>query len=428
MATENGSIRPWSLKPDRLGRRSLMGLGAGSLLAALYIGTGDISIATSMGAAYGYSLWWTYFVLGLAAWALVDMSTRYFLATGKTPMTVFKEIHPVFSAYMVVTVVVCALFGSYSQWNAAALVITGLFPSVPLEVGGLTAAGCAALFLYFGLYKRLELVFLMILGLLIISFTAAAIMAGADWSGAVSGLIPRPAGPGWGALFMANAGSLINAWLILLYPYTMIEKGLYSPHLKERVNILHRARIDYGWGILAAAVVALPIMAAASSVARPFGIIPRSYMDLSVLLEPLAGSWSVYLFLGGLFAAAWTSGVAWWLGGAYALLDIYNLPIKLDSRPTRAIIALFLLPSAGLILLHLNPIYQIIVFSAFLAIVFPVVGLALLYRISWKDMGYFRWTLKNPRGVLTLLVDLFAVGLAAYIGWVRIGAFLGITM
>jgi Mn2+/Fe2+ NRAMP family transporter len=405
--------------------RAFVSLGAGSVIASFYIGTGDITIGSNMGALFGFKLWWTYFVLGIAGWALIDMSVRYFLQFGQTPMTIFKDIHPALSLYMFVAIIVCSTFGAYNQWAACAMVVSGFFPSVPIEVGGALAALAGLMFLVLGAYKRLEIAFAAGLGVLIVCFFASALMTGIDVREAAAGLIPQAPGPGWEASFSQNAGSMINAWLILIYPYTMLERGWFSRSLQGKVNILHRARVDYAWGILAAGLVALPIMAAASAVARPFGIVPRSYMDLSILLEPLAGPWSTYLFLGGLFIAAWTAGVGWWLCGAYALLDIFNLPIKLDSRPMRNLLILFFVPSTLLLVLRVNPVYQMLIFSAFLALVFPVIGLAMLYRITRKDMGYFRWSWNSPQGIALIAVDLFAIALSVYagvyLGWVRFG-------
>lgn len=413
-------VIPWSLKPKRLGWRAVFALGAGSVIASFYIGTGDVSIATSMGAEFGFSLWWTYFVLGVAAWALIDMSVRYFLRFGKTPMSIFKDVHPVFSVYMFVSIVVCAIFGSYSQWNACAMVLSGLFPGLPTEAGGAIAAVSGLLFLLVGAYKSLERVFVFGLVMLIGCFFASAVLAGLPWGEAVAGLVPNAPGPRWFPLFMSNAGSMINAWLILIYPYTMIERGWFSRDLQEQVNLHHRARLDYSWGVFAAGVVALPLMAAANAIARPFAILPRSYMDLSILLEPLAGPASTWLFLTGLFLAAWTAGVGWWLGGCYALMDLFNLPIKLDSRPMHVSVALMFVPSTLLLVLRINPVYQILIFAAFLAVVFPVIGLVLLWRITRSDMGYYRWSLRTWQGALIVVVDIFAVALSVYIGWVRI--------
>ncbi len=425
MDQSNSEITPWSLKPARMNARALLSLGTGSVIASFYIGTGDVTIGANMGALFGYMLWWTYFVLGIAGWALIDMSVRYFLQFGQTPMSIFKDIHPALSAYMFIAIIVCATFGAYSQWAACAMVFSGFFPTVPIEVGGALAAVSGLLFLLLGAYKRLEIAFAAGLAVLIVCFFASAFMAGIDAREAAAGLVPQAPGPGWEALFSSNAGSMINAWLILIYPYTMLERRWYSTSLQGKVNILHRARVDYAWGILAAGLVALPIMAAAAAVARPFGIVPRGYMDLSILLEPLAGPWSTYLFLGGLFVAAWTAGVGWWLCGAYALLDIFNLPIKLDSKPMRNLLILFFIPSTSLLVLRVNPVYQMLIFSAFLALVFPVIGLAMLYRITRKDMGYFRWSLRSPQGVALVAVDVFAIAISiyagVYLGWVRFG-------
>jgi Mn2+/Fe2+ NRAMP family transporter len=413
---------PWSLRPARLGWRAILALGAGSVIASFYIGTGDISIATTMGAKFGYRLWWTYFALGIAAWALIDMSVRYYLRFNRTPMALFRDVHPIFVVYMFLAVVVCTIFGSYNQWAACAMVISGFFPNVPLEVGGMAASLAGLLFLLTGAYARVERIFVIGLLALILCFFGAAFMVGINWGAASSGLVPHVPARDEFSLCMSNAGSMINAWLILIYPYTMVERGLYREHLQGKVDVLHRSRLDYGWGILAAGIIALPVIAAASAVARPFGILPRSYMDLSVLLEPLAGTWSMQLFLGGLFLAAWTSGVGWWMCGCYALLDLFNLPIRLDTSHMRLLLILFAIPSSLLLLLRINPVYQMLIFSAFLAVVFPVIGLVMLWRITRPDMGYFRWSLHSPRGVLIAAADIFAVGLSLYIGWRDIGA------
>lgn len=409
-------VAPWSLRARKIGWRGVFALGGGSVIAAFYIGTGDISIGSNMGAQFGYRLWWTYFVFAIAAWALVDMSVRYFLRFGRTPMTIFKDVHPVFSAYLLVTAVVCATFGSYNQWGACALVLSGLFPGLPIEVGGILSAAAALLFLITGAYRRIQSALVFGLILLLACFFGSALAAGIDWGAAARGLVPNIPGPGWQAPFAQNAGSMINAWLILIYPYTMIERGWYSKRLDVQVDILKRARIDYAWGMFASALVALPIMAAAAAVAGPFGIQPRGYMDLSILLEPLAGAWSTQLFLSGLYLAAWTAGIGWWLGGTYALLDVYNLPIKLDSRPARWSLALFAIPSALLIFLRIDPVFQMLIFSVFLTLIFPIIGVVLVYRVTRKDMGYYRWSLRSPQGVAVILVDLFAVGLSLYIG------------
>lgn len=427
MHESNDTPKPWSLKPARAGLRGVMALGAGSLIASVYIGTGDITIGTNMGALFGYRLWWTYFVLGIAGWALIDMSVRYFLQFGRTPMNMFKDVHPVFSGYMFLAIIVCATFGAYNQWAACAMVVSGFFPGVPIELGGTLAALVALVFMLTGAYARIERIFVFGLLALIACLFGAALMAGMNWGEAARGLIPNAPGPGWTQLFASNAGSMINAWLILIYPYTMIERGWFSKDLQGKVNILHRARIDYGWGIVAAAVVALPLMAAAAAVLQPFGIVPRHYTDISILLEPLAGPWSTYLFLTGLFLAAWTAGVGWWLCGCYALLDIFNLEIRADSKPMRVCAVLFFIPSAGLLVLRINPFYQMLLFSAFLTLVFPIIGLVMLYRITRRDMGYFRWSLRSWPGRIVVAADVFAIGLSIYVGiwlgYADLGAF-----
>ena len=415
-------MKPWSAKLPWLSGRALAGVGAGALIGSFYIGTGDIAIATKMGALFGMDMWWTFFVLGLAGWTLMDMSARYYLRFGRTPLSIFKEVHPVFSIYLFVTVVVTTIIGAYSQWNTCAHVLSTLNPGIPTEVGGALAGLAATALLVLGVYRRIELFFVFALILLIGLFALAALAADAPWSAAAAGLIPSiPESESdraeWLGLIQKNAGSMINAWLILIYPYTMIEKGWRSSKPLGQARILQRARWDYGVGIAAAGIVALPVMAAAAAVARPFGIVPENATDLAALLEPLAGGSARLLFLVGFFIAAWTAGIGWMVCGAYAMLDLGNLKVRMESRSFRIAIALFIAASASLLFLRINPVYGIRIFTVLLAVVFPVVALVMVWRISRPDMGYFRWSTASLRGVVVIALDVFALLVSLFVGW-----------
>ena len=413
-------MKPWSAKLPPLSGRALTGIGAGALVGSFYIGTGDIAIATKMGALFGMDMWWTFFVLGLAGWTLMDMSTRYYLRFGRTPLSIFKEVHPVFSIYLFVTVVVTTIIGAYSQWNTCAHVLGTLNPGIATEVGGTLAALTATALLVLGVYRKVELFFVAALILLIGLFAAAAAAADAPWAEAPAGLLPGIPESGrqeWLGLIQQNAGSLINAWLILIYPYTMIEKGWRSTEPLGQALILQRSRWDYGVGIAAAGIVALPVMAAAAAVARPFGIVPENATELAALLEPLAGGSARLLFLAGFFVAAWTAGIGWMVCGAYAMLDLGNIKVRMESRSFRQAILVFVVASASLLFLRINPVYGIRIFTVLLAVVFPVVALVMVWRISRPDMGYFRWSLGSVRGAVVVGLDIFALAVSLFVGW-----------
>ena len=413
-------MKPWSAKLPPLSGRALTGIGAGALVGSFYIGTGDIAIATKMGALFGMDMWWTFFVLGLAGWTLMDMSTRYYLRFGRTPLSIFKEVHPVFSIYLFVTVVVTTIIGAYSQWNTCAHVLGTLNPGIATEVGGTLAALTATALLVLGVYRKVELFFVAALILLIGLFAAAAAAADAPWAEAPAGLLPGIPESGrqeWLGLIQQNAGSLINAWLILIYPYTMIEKGWRSTQPLGQALILQRSRWDYGVGIAAAGIVALPVMAAAAAVARPFGIVPENATELAALLEPLAGGSARLLFLAGFFVAAWTAGIGWMVCGAYAMLDLGNIKVRMESRSFRQAILVFVVASASLLFLRINPVYGIRIFTVLLAVVFPVVALVMVWRISRPDMGYFRWSLGSVRGAVVVGLDIFALAVSLFVGW-----------
>ena len=422
MVAEAAELTPWSARLPRPRLRSLCSIGAGALVASFFIGTGDIAIATEMGAIFGFDMWWSYFALGLAGWSLMDMSIRYWLRFGKTPVGLFKEVHPLFGAYLFLTIIVTTTLGAYSQWNACAEVLSSFVPGVPRELLGFLAALGAFALLALGVYRRIEMLFVVGLIVLVVLFALAAWRTGARVGEALGGLVPSiPEDAAqrsqWFSLLQKNAGSLINAWLILVYPYTMLEKGWCSSVAVEGARILRRARFDCAFGIAAAGLVALPLLAVAKEVALPFGIVPTQRMDFAALLEPLFGAAAKDVFLIGLLLAAWTAGIGWLTCGAWAVLDFGNLHLRLGSKPFCQVLAVFVVTSACILVLRVQPMYGIRIFTIFLSVVFPVVALVLVWRISRPDMGYYRWYLGNVRGVLVVLTDVFAVLVSLVVGW-----------
>ena len=65
----------------------------------------------------------------------------------------------------------------------------------------------------------------------------------------------------------------------------------------------------------------------------------------------------------------------------------------------------------------MNPFYGIRIFAAFLAVVFPVVAIAMVWRLSRPDMGYFRWWPRNGGGAAVIVLDIFAVLVSIVVGW-----------
>ena len=123
------------------------------------------------------------------------------------------------------------------------------------------------------------------------------------------------------------------------------------------------------------------------------------------------------VFLVGFFIAAWTAGIGWMVCGAYAMLDLGNLKVRMESRSFRLAIVLFIVASASLLFLRINPVYGIRIFTVLLAVVFPVVALVMVWRISRPDMGYFRWSLGSVRGAVVVVLDIFALAVSLFVGW-----------
>ena len=99
------------------------------------------------------------------------------------------------------------------------------------------------------------------------------------------------------------------------------------------------------------------------------------------------------------------------------MLDLGNLPLRMGTRPFRSNLILFGVASVAILVLRVNPFYGIRIFSALLSVVFPVVAIALVWRVSRPDMGYFRWWPRNARGLVLMALDVFAVVVSIIVGW-----------
>ena len=192
--------------------------------------------------------------------------------------------------------------------------LTGLGSTISWALG-LTAV--VFLLVFRPQYRRIELLFFILAGLLTVSLIALAAWAGPSAGDIARGIvgfsIPSTLGR-FDAIFLmvALVGAIAGSVANLMYPYFMREKGWNTPQ-HRRVQ-----RYDLIFGIIVLIILDLSIWVVGAEILHPRGIQVVDLASLSQLLGETMGHLGTQLFYLGVFAALFSSMVG--NGAAYGLL------------------------------------------------------------------------------------------------------------
>ncbi|MHB0869476.1 MAG: NRAMP family divalent metal transporter [Chloroflexota bacterium] len=431
MATVTGAvgadIKPWSLKEGTSFVQRAKDLGPGAFVAATFIGSGDIATGGTAGGAFGFGYWWAYWVTCVTAWFCLDVVARYYLVTGKAGVSMFRSI-PKIGWFLALFI---GLFGVYygvgnvtSQFSAAGWAITGMFPGVKYEVAaGLVALLCMAL-VWIGNYGIIDKTMSVMLIAIVASFFAALFATGVNLADAARGMIPAgdPAG-GFANNFQAIAGTNINGAAVLLFAYSLKERGNLPDDLKGKVMFLSFARSNALLGSFGAVVVSFALLGVINQVIYPYGIIPRKPEDFAILIEPVAGPWAIPIFSLGVLAATLSSALGNGMIGAYVTCEYFlGKPVQSNNIHFKVVYILNAVIAGGIVLARIDPIFLKTITSMMNASFFGVVGLVLAYWAGSSKLGYFRNGSSVPLWALTVLT----IVVASYVGIFNLGGYFGL--
>ncbi|MHB9091994.1 MAG: NRAMP family divalent metal transporter, partial [Chloroflexota bacterium] len=395
MATRSSrpDIKPWSLGVTVTMKERWKEIGIGAFVATTFVGSGDVSVASTAGGYFGLGYWWVYWVTCAVAWISMDIIARYWLVYRKPGIWMFRDLPygGVFSVFIALFAVYFGVGNVSSQFGVTSQAIQGIFPFLPWEAAALIVVTLACGLIWIGNYGTLEKIQTAMLIALMASFLLSLIVTGVNWGDAARGLLPSMDPKGLFSFnFQAIAGTNINGAAVLLFSYLLMEKGLWAPKLEDKARILVRARAGNMVAAFSAAIVGFLLLGVINAIAYPQGIVPRNVMDYSMLLEPIAGSWAVYIFSLGLFAVAFSAALGNGMVGAYLLLDYFNVPAEASSRAFKIVYTGNAIIAAGFLLTRIDPIFLKNITSMMNATFFGVIGLVLAYWAGSSKLGYFR--------------------------------------
>lgn len=305
-------------------------LGPGFILSASIVGSGELIATTILGARAGFIMFWIIIVSCLVKVAIQLQFGKNAILTGETAMYSFNKLpgwrigKANWSVWMVFILTLLKVVQIGGMLGGAALVLSMIFPSVPVYMWVFPLAIAVALMIYGGYYKLIEKTSLVMIGFFTI-LTIASLIAvrytaySFEWSDIVDGLRFRLPGElvflALGAFGITGVGSDE----IISYNYWCLEKG-YASYAGPRDDSKEWKERAEGWikvmylDAIAAMIIYTIVTAAfyilGASILHSRGEIPEGNAVISVLAgiyTQTLGEGVKFAFLAGAFFVLFSS-------------------------------------------------------------------------------------------------------------------------
>ncbi|MEO6135970.1 MAG: Nramp family divalent metal transporter [Ginsengibacter sp.] len=371
--TNKFSFGPW-----------LKTLGPGIITAALVFGPSKITIATKLGAEYGFELLW---IVVLAIFFMViftSMSARIGIATNESVLDTVKKKWGK-NAGIAIGFGVFLVTASFQAGNSIGVgmalgELTGT-PRIPWIIL-FNLIGISLLF-FKSFYRILEKAMLILISLMLLAFITTFILSKPGFSNIAEGLVPSvPSGSiGLITAFIASCFSIVAAF----YQSYLIQE-------RKRLNPVGTIIKDKSFtGIFILGLLTAIVLICSAVILQPQAIKVTSATDMAKALEPLFGNYASVLFLCGLFGASFSALIGNSTLGGAVLGDALGYGSKLSSKSVRLIIAIIMLIGAIIAIVFGTLPIELIVFAQSITIlIVPFIGIVMyLIANDGKIMGSY---------------------------------------
>jgi len=386
-----------SLKQAPLFKRMLgylqMG-GPGFMSAALTLGAGTLTAAMLSGARFGYkTLWLIWVSMGLGLFMMAAM-VRFSCRGGFRVIPMQNRRHGWFVGSLLTALIgtaAVAIIFNFGQYGLGSHLMESLTPHLgfefPRQVNWIIYMAITVwITLNYGQKgqrgtKLVENFMKGCIGLMLICFAACLFLVGVDWKAAGHGLfIPwLPAGGKGLDLFIAASAAAVGVidWVFIHYA------GLARGWKRNHEGL---ARFDILWGLFIPFIlINFLVMGVFAKTLYPLGLHPESAPELAQALTPLLGhTWSQILFYLGFLAVPITTTVGMSLACAMAIHEAFDWEPDTSSWHWRMAA---LLPQIGFLgVWYPNPVWFIIIISAFLCLSNNIVGWSMYLLLNDQEV------------------------------------------
>jgi NRAMP (natural resistance-associated macrophage protein)-like metal ion transporter len=290
-------------------------LGPGIIAANAGNDAGGIATYSSAGAAYGYTLLWTFIPMTISLIVVQEMCMRIGVVTGQGLADLIREQFGVrWTAFVMLALLIANSGVIVSEFvgigQAAELLGVSRFIAIPISgaiIWWLVVRGSP---------KRIERVFL-VMSLVFFAYVISAFLSKPDWSEVAINFVRPTVSMDTGYLFtvMALIGTTIAPFMQIYVQSAAVEKGMDKDDLPV-------ARADVIIGMTFADIIAAFIVICTAATLYTHGITNiDSAATAAESLVPMAGVYAEYLFAVGLFGASMLAMAVVPLATAYSLSE-----------------------------------------------------------------------------------------------------------
>ncbi len=357
-------------------------LGPGFIVASVVLGPGSITVASRIGASYGYSFLWVIALAAIFMGMYTTMSARFGVMNEKSLLhTIALHYGRWFAVVLGISAFLTSLsfqFGNNLGVGIGMEGITGIDERVwPLVF---TPLGLLLLFWAKNLYKILEKMMMVLVMIMIISFFVNLTLTSPEIVPLVKGFVPHAVERDQYSIVSALMGTTFCLAIALYKAYLAQDKGWKPKDLKASM------RDTYG-GIFMLAIVSSIIIITSAASLHPLGIRVNSAAEMAMQLETLFGVYARVIFSLGLGAAAFSSLMVNAVIGGGLMSDGLGLGRSMNQKVPKFFTMVILITGMLVgVFFRGNIIYALIMAQASSILSVPLIAIGLLLLLNNKKV------------------------------------------
>ncbi|MCD6178371.1 MAG: divalent metal cation transporter [Bacteroidales bacterium] len=356
-------------------KKRLLNILFWSILSAAFIGPGTITTAAKAGANFQFDLLWALVFSTIACLVLQEAAARLSIVSNKSLGTAIAETFgQAKGGWMVFILIIGAIIigsAAYQTGNllgaSEGILLLSNFTTLQVILVLGILAGFALLFPSLQILAR-SLGFLVVL--MGFAFITTAILIKPDTSAILSGSFIPQMPEGSGLLILGLIGTTVVPYNIFL-----------GSGLTDKTQTIKEMRFGISVAIILGGLTSMAVLIVGSSIDGEF-----TYAALGQTLGSKLGSWAVWFFGFGLFAAGFSSSITAPLASAITARDLFQHknPKKWAQNGIyfKAIWGLVLITGISFGLAGFKPIPAIIAAQALNGLILPFISIFLWFAIN----------------------------------------------
>ena len=405
-------------------------VGPGLFCLGFTIGTGSVTSMVKSGSLYGTGLLWVLAISAFFTWVMTEAYGRFGIITGDTAIHAVKSRLRGGRVWAVILIAGLVI----SQWislssilnitsNAVCEVLYLCIPGLPEAAGywivvamAVVIAGTIWFVLNKGNYGVFEKILSVLVTLMGIAFILSMFIELPAPGTIVRGLVPSlPKDPGALLFVAAFVGTTMSSPTFVIRPMILKSKG-WGPEdgRLQRRDAIVSASLTF--------IISASIMICAAGVLFARGIQVATVLDMIYVLVPIAGRFSVALFVTGLLSAGLSSLFPIMMLAPELVSDYRHGEMQTGTPLFRILTGIAALVGLTIPVLGKNPVITQIASQVTLVFVLPLVILLMIILLNKRSVTGD----KRPGIVFTLLMALaflFAC-VVSYTGIIALGKLL----